>query len=282
MMDKRFSLVIVIPMMCVLLCACAAPSVIELDINQGIFDLSSCLPGYVSNGGCNYFTYRLNDIRLSLSVYDNTAAIAEIYPGALASFEARTENGMDYYFRSYAVCWDGIDEETGEPTGGEITTTEIIFYIDEYIVVLSGSTDNDDVSAVTLTLAMDLLSEAPIEDLEQVGGGLSTRYYNGILECNISLIAEDDPEYQRIFDTEGTVIQEEGNIRYLASIRERSPDDPNRNLIVCDTDKGALLVSCGVPYSKRNNVSSKELDFINFSLAKNIAESLGVVINSLG
>ena len=279
MMDKRFSLLIVIPMMCVLLCACAAPSVIELDINQGIFDLSSCLPGYVSTGGFNFFTYRLNDISLWLSVYDKTTPIERIYPGA---FEARTENGMDYYFRSNTVCWDGIEEETGEPTSGMTTRADIIFYIDEYMVVLSGSSDKDDVSAVTLTLAMDLLSETPVEDLEQLGGGLSTSYYNDILECNISLIAEDDPEYQRIFDTEGTVIQEEGNIRYLASIRERSPDDPNRSLIVCDTDKGALLVSCGVPYSKRNNVSSKELDFINFSLAKNIAESLGVVINSLG
>ncbi len=306
-MPKRWSLLILISIMFVPLCSCAASSQraspntgvsdipvsklqsaarnaygIDLEINHGIFDLSTCLPGFTPTAGCNFYTYRWNDIHLSLGVYGKTTPIEGIYPGGIASFEKRTENGLDYYYSSSGpICWDGVDEETGKATGGETTMAEVIIYIDEYIVILAGSTENGDISAVTPRLAMDLLGKAPIDGLEQLGCGLSTRFYKGTLECNISLIPKDDAEYQRIFDTEGTVVQEEDNIRYLASIRERSQDDPNVRFIVCDTDKGALLTSCGVPYAERNNVPAEELDFINFSLAKNIAKGLGVVINSI-
>ncbi|MGI5919662.1 MAG: hypothetical protein ACOX8N_08450 [Christensenellales bacterium] len=304
-MNTRFPLFIVFCIICMLLCSCIASSEgelpdtgasdtevsdlhtessqvfdIKLDINRGIFDLSSCLPGFASTFGCNYFTYKLKDLHLSLFVYDKRKPIEDIQPG-IDSFDRRTEYGIDYYFRSDTIFWDGIDEETGEETGGETTTAYAVFYIDDYIVTLTGSTENEDVSAVKLQLALDLLSDKPMDGLERLGGGLSARLYNGILECNISLIPKDNAEYQHIFNASDAIIKQEGSIRYLASIPERSLDDPNARFVVCDTDKGALLVSCGVPYSERNNVLDEALDFVNLSLAQNIAEGLGIVITSI-
>lgn len=305
-MVKRLSLLTVIMLICVMACSCAASSDrtlpntnnieipvtepqpensdaldIALDINKGIYDLSHCLPGFLPTIECNTFQYRLEDIHLSLNVYDKATPVEDIYPGDTDSYEKRTESGMDYYFRTDSIFWDGIDEETGEATGGKMTTAEILFYIDEYMVVLNGNTENGDVSAVTLKLTLELLSKTPINGLEQLGGSLFTRLHNGTLECNISLITKDNAEYQNIFNAEGTVIEEQDNIRYLASISERSPDDPNMRFVVCDTDKGALLISCGVPYSERNNEPAEELDFINSSLAQKVAERLGVVITSI-
>ena len=79
----------------------------------------------------------------------------------------------------------------------------------------------------------------------------------------------------------GLLSKKKNNIRYIASVPERSQDDPNVSLVICDTDQGALLISCGVPYSERNNVPAEELGFINFSLAQKVAERLGVVITSI-
>lgn len=302
---KFLSLLILILLVCAMGCSCADASernrldsnatdkalfqtkngkvsVIALDINDGIFNLSSCVPGFAQTIGTNGFAYQLKDIHLNLRIYDKTVPIESIQPGNLDSFDKRTENGTDYYIRTESICWDGIDEETGEAIGGTTTTTDILFNIDEYVVSLSGSTENGDTSAVTFKLALDMLSKAPTEGVKQISSDyLFARLWNGSMECNISFIPKDNAEYQNTLNMEETVSQEENGIRYLASISERSPDDPNVRFIICNTDKGALLISCGVPYSERNNVPAEELDFINFSLAQDIAEHLGVMITSI-
>ncbi len=280
-MGKKLSLLIITLLAFVMICSCAETPEITLNINKGIYDLSSCLPGFTQDSSCNLFRYKLKDIHLVLSVYDKAAPIESIESNGIDYFDKLTEHGMDYYyFKSGTVSSAGVDE-TVNTTIGEWTTVELIFYIDEYIVTLEGGTGDGDVSAVTLKLALDLLSKTPIDGLEPLGGSLSSRYYNGILECNVSLISKENAIYQNIFDTEKTVIKEEASIRYLESIRKQSPDDPNSRFIVCDTDKGALLISCGVPGFERNNVPAEALDFIDFSLAQDIAECLGVVITSI-
>ncbi len=305
-MGKRLSLLTVIMLICAMACSCAASSEqtltdsvhtetapdsvqtensdafdIALDINNGIFDLSPCLPRFTPTIECNSFRYRLEDIHLSLNVYDKATPVEDIYPGDTDSYEKRAENGREYYIRTRTDSYDGIEDETGKAVNGETTTTEILFYFDAYVIVLTGSSNDRDTSAVTFQLAMDLVTNAPINGIEQLNSDLFARFWNGTMECNISFTPKDDTDYHYWLNAEGTVIKEENNIRYLTSISERSPDDPNMRFVVCDTDKGALLISCGVPYSERNNVPAEELDFINLSLAQKVAERLGVVITSI-
>ena len=147
--------------------------------------------------------------------------------------------------------------------------------------MLSGSSENGDLSAVTPALLGELLRQNEIPGLVQTERCTNARFYEGLRECNVSLVARESPAYEQLLAQKGTVIQTQDHIKYLVSLKNRLPDDPNSRVILCETDRGALVISCGVPYSERNAIAAEQLDFVNFSLAKEVAGSLGVAIKSI-
>lgn len=261
-------------------CAAQTEDAPQLDMNTGVFELAPLFADFTQAYASNSFDYTLNGKSLHLAVYERSTPVTDLYPDGLDGFEKRTGDGSEYYYRTDSVCWDGVDE-TGEWIGGLTTSAYVLQDTGDYLLVLSGSSEDEDVSHVTHRLLTDLLEQNEVEGLEQTNRYVGARFSAAPLECNISLVSRQSAAGQELLAQEDTEVRQQNGIRYLAKIRERTPDEPHTNFIICDTDQGVLVVSCGVAYGARNDVPAERLDFVNFSLAKKIADRLDVEICSI-
>ncbi len=265
-MIKRAALLTLIFIVFITFCSCTPPE-IRLDINEGFFNISAYLPDDFTSSGSNIFRYSYKGINISLYISDKNDK-ADYFQTISSGFKKRTAYGIKYYYRTDEVCWDATDGSSGTTS-----SKDILFYLDEYFVSLSAYTEERNISDVSLKLALDLLSMKNINGLTMTSSDLYATFTNDTINGTIRLIAEEDPVYNYEY-YRNKVNQEEDGIRYFAN----SFDYPQTGYLICNTDNGILKINYSIPGG--DNIPTDDLDFINFTFAKNIAKELGVKIIS--